>query len=862
MATYQFSDIDGILLNSQFYIDPSGNVAIGQAGVTDASAILELESTTQGFVLPRMTNAERDSITTPLKALQIYSLDDEKPYINIGTPSVPNWTAVAAGAAFLDDLADVILTSPIGVDEVLIWNGSHWVNNTFNEAGISGTSHTHILTDITDVTASVAEVNLLDLSGLSAGWVLKATGSTSAVWGQLSLSDLSDASNIVKTDQINGYDDGLRQTFNPDATNAGIAIGVIAGQPSSPTTSDIIYNSIAGEFQGWNGSSWVNLSFGGAGFIDGSGTANQLAYFTDSDTLSSHSNLSFDGTTLTGGGTLQLLLQSIAEIRLPVTATPGLGFDGNIAFDTTVTDFSTGLVRFYLGEEQAMVAMPVAEFTSPTDGYVVAYNGTNDEFELVAQTSGADNLGNHTATQDLDMSSYDIIVADTAVVKDSGGDTYMEFEAISSGTWLKLAMSGSIVGLTAHSSSDADLQLSGTGTGTVILNDTVGTSGDFFRFDDASEFRLPVSATPTVNADGEIAFDTTVTDFSTGLVRFYLGEEQAVVSMPVAQFTSPTDGYVVAYNGTNDEFELVAQSGGTIDGSGATNQIAYWVDSDTLTGDADFTFDGTTLTGGSNLVIDFGGASSLEIPNSAAPTVNADGEIALDTTVTDWSHGILRYYGGEEMAIVAIPAAQLTSPTDGEVLAYNATNDEIEFVAQSGSGDTYNYSSIGAPQLFNPDVADASPNVEDFILSSSNTVAIVTINGKVLDDSEYHLVGSTISIYPDNGFYDNNDEVLVFQHTFGGGGGENVNYTARTTTYTILATDYMIDCTSGTFTVTLPPAATAGGGKVFVIKNSGTGEITIEGDGSETIDGGLTAVMSTQWESLTVVSDGANYKII
>jgi hypothetical protein len=92
---------------------------------------------------------------------------------------------------------------------------------------------------------------------------------------------------------------------------------------------------------------------------------------------------------------------------------------------------------------------------------------------------------------------------------------------------------------------------------------------------------------------------------------------------------------------------------------------------------------GITATG----VMDFGGATSLEIPNSATPTVNADGEIALDTTITDFSHGLIRYYGGEELVIIAVPAAQIdTAPTDGHVLAYNATNDEFEFVAQAGGG--------------------------------------------------------------------------------------------------------------------------------------------------------------------------------
>ena len=35
-----------------------------------------------------------------------------------------------------------------------------------------------------------------------------------------------------------------------------------------------------------------------------------------------------------------------------------------------------------------------------------------------------------------------------------------------------------------------------------------------------------------MDADGEIAFDTTVSDFIPGIIRFYGGEEQGVVAMP------------------------------------------------------------------------------------------------------------------------------------------------------------------------------------------------------------------------------------------------------------------------------------------------------------------------------------------
>lgn len=84
--------------------------------------------------------------------------------------------------------------------------------------------------------------------------------------------------------------------------------------------------------------------------------------------------------------------------------------------------------------------------------------------------------------------------------------------------------------------------------------------------------------------------------------------------------------------------------------------------------------------------IDGGGLTSFEIPNSAAPTVDADGEIAVDTSVADFSHGIVKVFAGEELALVALPIAELTTPTGGHVIAYNATNDEFELVAPSGGG--------------------------------------------------------------------------------------------------------------------------------------------------------------------------------
>lgn len=87
------------------------------------------------------------------------------------------------------------------------------------------------------------------------------------------------------------------------------------------------------------------------------------------------------------------------------------------------------------------------------------------------------------------------------------------------------------------------------------------------------------------------------------------------------------------------------------------------------------------------------------------------------------------------------------------------------------------------------------------------------------------------------------------------------SYVAKTTTYAILTSDDIVDCTSGTFTVTLPTAVTVTG-KTYNIKNSGTGVITIATTSAQTIDGGATATLKVQYVSVTVVSDGSNWKVI
>jgi len=102
---------------------------------------------------------------------------------------------------------------------------------------------------------------------------------------------------------------------------------------------------------------------------------------------------------------------------------------------------------------------------------------------------------------------------------------------------------------------------------------------------------------------------------------------------------------------------------------------------------------------------------------------------------------------------------------------------------------------------------------------------------------------------------------LEFQTNVTGGVTE-----VTVTSYTVLATDHTltVDETAigGNVTINLPAAATVGSGFELTVKKTGsTFSTTIEGDGTETIDGDLTYVLSIENESTSIVSNGTGWNL-
>jgi hypothetical protein len=77
------------LLFSQVSINTDGSPP-------DNSSVLDVKSTTKGMLIPRMTQTERDAITSPANGLLIFCTSNNQYYANKGTSSAPNWMIISS----------------------------------------------------------------------------------------------------------------------------------------------------------------------------------------------------------------------------------------------------------------------------------------------------------------------------------------------------------------------------------------------------------------------------------------------------------------------------------------------------------------------------------------------------------------------------------------------------------------------------------------------------------------------------------------------------------------------------------------------------------------------------------------------
>lgn len=94
--------------------------------------------------------------------------------------------------------------------------------------------------------------------------------------------------------------------------------------------------------------------------------------------------------------------------------------------------------------------------------------------------------------------------------------------------------------------------------------------------------------------------------------------------------------------------------------------------------------------------------------------------------------------------------------------------------------------------------------------------------------------------------------------------GNLVAFVTKTAGYTETVTSGELlikaDLAAG-FTIVLPTAV-GNRAKIHIKKMQAAGSIIVDGAGAETIDGGLTATLTIQYETISLVSDNANWNIV
>ena len=81
-----------LITNAQIAINSDGSLS-------DASAMLDVTSTTKGILIPRMTTAERTTISSPATGLMVYDTDESAFWYYNGTA----WTGIGGSSAFTSD---------------------------------------------------------------------------------------------------------------------------------------------------------------------------------------------------------------------------------------------------------------------------------------------------------------------------------------------------------------------------------------------------------------------------------------------------------------------------------------------------------------------------------------------------------------------------------------------------------------------------------------------------------------------------------------------------------------------------------------------------------------------------------------
>jgi len=229
----------------------SAQVAINSTGaVSDASAMLDVQSTTKGFLVPRMTQAEKEAISSPATGLIIYQTDGTSGFYFYSGSS---WVRFTSGVSSLDDLSDartggnsLFLGEDAGINDDLTNNLNVFVGIGSGKTNTTGSSNTAI-------GYWSLEKNLGGSSNTAIGFrtlYSNTSGQYNTATGYQALNSNTTASNITAT--------GSYALFNNTTGTGNTAFGAL----TLYTNQSGNYNTAVGQYALYNDTASYNNAVG------------------------------------------------------------------------------------------------------------------------------------------------------------------------------------------------------------------------------------------------------------------------------------------------------------------------------------------------------------------------------------------------------------------------------------------------------------------------------------------------------------------------------------------------------------------------------------------------------------------------
>lgn len=236
----------------------SGSVGIGTLTPV-SSAQLEMISTSQGFLAPRMTKAQRDAIATPATGLLIYQTNSTPGFYYFNGSA---WTALASKGA-TTSLSNLTSTA---INAALVPNANNThdlgsATNNWNEVYVNSIK---FMDGSTQTTAGGAGATYTAGSGIAiAGTVISNTGDVNATDDVTFLTNHGgDVTGVYSNLQLGSGVVGSTEIADESITSADIANASIAAADLSSM------GAASGQVMQWNGTSWLPTTLGAGAETD------------------------------------------------------------------------------------------------------------------------------------------------------------------------------------------------------------------------------------------------------------------------------------------------------------------------------------------------------------------------------------------------------------------------------------------------------------------------------------------------------------------------------------------------------------------------------------------------------------------